>query len=242
MSNVTILLLHYICNLQLYPYKNYLSVQKCLLHLYLTVYKSYMEERLKLFLAMEGLSPSQFADKLGVQRSGVSHLLSGRNKPSFEFISRMLVTFPKINPDWLITGNGKAYRDFSTQIAESDSPTYQQTEANPGNAFDAQLEDDSITGNEPELFSGKDLSKSDHRQFTDTPVTPSQTALAAQDPPAPAQPEVIRQSSVPQQVNAPQPQKYPSENRLKHPASAGRPAKQIAQITILYTDGTYEVR
>ena len=116
-----------------------MSGQKCLLHLYPTVYKSYMEERLKLFLAMEGLSPSQFADKLGVQRSGVSHLLSGRNKPSFEFISRMLVTFPKINPDWLITGNGKAYRDFPTQIAEIDSPTYQQAEANPGNAFNSQL-------------------------------------------------------------------------------------------------------
>ncbi|MBO4656751.1 MAG: helix-turn-helix transcriptional regulator [Bacteroidales bacterium] len=72
-----------------------------------------MEQRLQLFLQMEQLSQSQFADKMGIQRSGVTHLLSGRNKPSFEFITRMLQTFPTLNAEWLILGKGKPYKDSS---------------------------------------------------------------------------------------------------------------------------------
>ena len=189
---------------------------------------------------MEGLSPSQFADKLGVQRSGVSHLLSGRNKPSFEFINKMLVTFPKINPDWLITGNGKAYRDFPTQQSTAAAP--QLAEAYTAEGVDAQLEENPVTDTEPNLFSAESPSESVDQKATVTPASPSQAAQMQQDPQIPAQPEKPRQSSVPQQVIAPQPQKYPSENRVKIPAIAGNPAKRIAQITILYTDGTYEVR
>ena len=191
---------------------------------------------------MEGLSPSQFADKLGVQRSGVSHLLSGRNKPSFEFINKMLVAFPKINPDWLITGNGKAYRDFPTQMAENNATAYQQAGAYTGESVDAQLEENPVNDYEPDLFSTNPTAQSDLGQRADTPGSPSQTAPAQQKPQPSAQPDKTSQSSAPQQVTAPQPPKYPSENRVKHPAIAGNPAKRIAQITILYTDGTYEVR
>jgi transcriptional regulator with XRE-family HTH domain len=77
-----------------------------------------MEQRLQLFLQMEQLTQSQFADKLGIQRSGVTHLLSGRNKPSFEFITRMLQTFPSLNAEWLILGKGKPYRDHSAPDVE----------------------------------------------------------------------------------------------------------------------------
>ena len=77
-----------------------------------------MEQRLQLFLQMEQLTQSQFADKMGIQRSGVTHLLSGRNKPSFEFITRMLQAFPAINAEWLILGKGKPYKDSSSTPVE----------------------------------------------------------------------------------------------------------------------------
>ena len=66
-----------------------------------------MNDRLKQFLAMEGLSPARFAEIMGIQRSGVSHLLSGRNKPSFEFIEKFLAAFPDVNVEWLILGKGR---------------------------------------------------------------------------------------------------------------------------------------
>ena len=201
-----------------------------------------MEERLKLFLAMEGLSPSQFADKLGVQRSGVSHLLSGRNKPSFEFINKMLVAFPKINPDWLITGNGKAYRDLPSQPAASSAAPSQQQEAYTAETVDAQLEENPVNSYGPDLFSVESEAVAAPQKAPGSAASPSQTSQMQPDSQTPAQPEKPRQSSVSQQVAPPQTQKYPSENRVKIPAVAANPAKRIAQITILYTDGTYEIR
>jgi len=78
-----------------------------------------MEQRLQLFLQMEQLSQSQFADKIGIQRSGVTHLLSGRNKPSFDFITRILRAYPTLNAEWLILGKGKPYKDASTAAPET---------------------------------------------------------------------------------------------------------------------------
>ena len=50
------------------------------------------------------LTAGAFADKIGVQRSNVSHVLSGRNKPSFEFLEKVLLAFPKVSALWLVTG------------------------------------------------------------------------------------------------------------------------------------------
>ena len=69
-----------------------------------------MNERLKQFLAMENLSPARFAEVMGIQRSGISHLLAGRNKPSFEFIQKMMTAYPDINYEWLILGKGRPYK------------------------------------------------------------------------------------------------------------------------------------
>ncbi|MDR1225428.1 MAG: helix-turn-helix domain-containing protein [Prevotellaceae bacterium] len=70
-----------------------------------------MKDRIPQFLAAERLTTTTLADKLGVQRSGISHILSGRNKPSFDFIEKMLLIFPRLSADWLITGNGSMYKD-----------------------------------------------------------------------------------------------------------------------------------
>jgi transcriptional regulator with XRE-family HTH domain len=75
-----------------------------------------MEERLIQFLQSEGINPTRFAERIGVQRSSISHILSGRNKPSFDFIIKFLDSFPSVNPDWLLRGKGLMYRsDFPVQ-------------------------------------------------------------------------------------------------------------------------------
>jgi len=65
-----------------------------------------MIERILEILKIKNLSPAQFADLIGVQRSSISHLISGRNKPSLEFIQRILKTFPEINTEWMFSGKG----------------------------------------------------------------------------------------------------------------------------------------
>ena len=80
-----------------------------------------MNTRLQQFLELENLTPARLADMLGIQRSGLSHILQGRNKPSFDFLNRILTKFPHINADWLMTGRGKAYRDPSESVIISGS-------------------------------------------------------------------------------------------------------------------------
>lgn len=72
-----------------------------------------MKDRLEKFIKTEGLTPSRFAEIMGVQPSSISHILGGRNKPSFDFIEKMLQRFPKLNPDWLLLGKGNIYRSIS---------------------------------------------------------------------------------------------------------------------------------
>ncbi len=63
-----------------------------------------INERVRMVINSQNLTASAFADKIGVQRSNVSHVLSGRNKPSFEFIEKLLNAFPNVSSDWLIMG------------------------------------------------------------------------------------------------------------------------------------------
>jgi transcriptional regulator with XRE-family HTH domain len=69
-----------------------------------------MKDRLLKILKQYNLTSTRFADELGVQRSGISHILSGRNQPSYDFIVKLMKQYPEINPDWLIMGNGTMFR------------------------------------------------------------------------------------------------------------------------------------
>lgn len=63
-------------------------------------------KRLELLLDYYSLNASAFADKIGVQRSSLSHLLSGRNKPSLDFILKILEVFPDVDLYWILNGKG----------------------------------------------------------------------------------------------------------------------------------------
>ncbi|MDZ7740900.1 MAG: helix-turn-helix transcriptional regulator [Bacteroidota bacterium] len=65
-----------------------------------------MIERIQEIIKRENLNASRFADEIGLQRSNVSHVLSGRNKPSLDFIMRILERFTGVNADWLLFGKG----------------------------------------------------------------------------------------------------------------------------------------
>ena len=65
-----------------------------------------MEDRIRKFMEYKGISPSELADSIGVQRSNVTHVLKSRNKPSFQFIEKMLQVYPDLNAKWLLLGAG----------------------------------------------------------------------------------------------------------------------------------------
>ncbi len=66
-----------------------------------------MLNRIKQIIDKEKLSSTQFATEIGVQRSALSHVLSGRNKPSLDFMMKIKNRYPEINLDWLLLGKGR---------------------------------------------------------------------------------------------------------------------------------------
>lgn len=77
-------------------------------------------KRLEIILRYYDLSAAVFADKINVQRSSISHLLSGRNKPSLEFVLKLVKTFPEVNLYWLLNGKGNFPASKKTLPKESD--------------------------------------------------------------------------------------------------------------------------
>jgi transcriptional regulator with XRE-family HTH domain len=72
-----------------------------------------MKERILAFLQSENKSYAQFAEEIGVQPSGISHILSGRNNPSLDFVIKMLHKYPSLSAEWLLFGSGAMYKYVS---------------------------------------------------------------------------------------------------------------------------------
>ncbi len=87
-----------------------------------------MNRRLQQFLSAENISQSQFAETLGVARANISHILSGRNKPGFDFIEKLLRAYPALNLDWLVTGKGKMYKSIGQPVKEEQTPPSSSSE------------------------------------------------------------------------------------------------------------------
>jgi len=87
-----------------------------------------MNERIREFLIAENKSSAQLAEEIGVQPSGISHILSGRNNPSLDFILKMLEKYNFLSTDWLLFGKGSMYKDpkiqslFDENSVESEEP------------------------------------------------------------------------------------------------------------------------
>lgn len=75
-----------------------------------------MNTRLKQFLAAENITQAQFADNLEVVRASVSHIISGRNNPGYDFIKALMLKYPKLNIEWLIFGKGKMYKESPADV------------------------------------------------------------------------------------------------------------------------------
>ena len=123
-------------------------------------------ERIDYLIQSLNLSARQFAEQIHVQPGTISNMMSGRNNPSYEVIKKILVRYPTLNPEWLITGKGEIWR--------------------------------TVPGEDPLLFD-----------------TMPPDAKGAQ--------HTLARS-----------------NKAEEPQVAAAPPKQIKNIVVYYTDGTYE--
>ncbi|MFW5793227.1 MAG: helix-turn-helix domain-containing protein [Bacteroidota bacterium] len=79
-----------------------------------------MLQRIQKLIETLGLSSSKFADEIGVPRSSISHIVSGRNKPSLDFVLKILERYPDINTEWLIFGSGSIFKYDNESLDSGD--------------------------------------------------------------------------------------------------------------------------
>ena len=77
-------------------------------------------KRLQQIIDFYSLSASSFADKIGVQRSSISHILSGRNNPSLDFVMKVLSYFPEVDLYWLLNGKGIFPKEINATTQKDD--------------------------------------------------------------------------------------------------------------------------
>ena len=95
-----------------------------------------MNSRLQQFLVAENISQAQFAETIGVARASISHILSGRNKPGFDFLESMIRHYPNLNFEWLLTGRGKMYNNARSTPEAPAAPVSPLSASDEGNLFD----------------------------------------------------------------------------------------------------------
>ena len=89
-----------------------------------------MREKLLKLMKSEKLSSSRLAEILEIQPSSISHILSGRNKPSYDFLVKILRRFPTLNPDWLLLDAEQMYRsneELDRHINDTNTQSSQTT-------------------------------------------------------------------------------------------------------------------
>ena len=132
-----------------------------------------MHERLATLLNLLQLSPSQAAEQLNVQRSTFSHILKGRNKPSFDLIQKILNEFTKVNPDWLILGKGEAFRVDTNVNVHNTEKTIEKTTLTPSlfevesnkNEFNTSDDSQSISLNMKNLITEKQKERKESKTY-----------------------------------------------------------------------------
>ncbi len=132
-----------------------------------------MISRIKHILEQKNLSPSRFADQIDVPRSTISHILSGRNKPSLEVILKILNAFPDIPVEWMLQGKGNYHQQSYTLFDTDDESTNQDhaiEQSEPIEKEDDKLDDPSSVIDE----------KKDHAK----PEQPDPASLITNDKPS----------------------------------------------------------
>jgi transcriptional regulator with XRE-family HTH domain len=83
-----------------------------------------MKDRIITLIKAMNLTAAQFADEIKVQKSGISHIISGRNNPSLEFVNKILLRFPEVNMEWLMMGKGPMIKGDSIRTAVPESTLF----------------------------------------------------------------------------------------------------------------------
>ncbi|MBO4529166.1 MAG: helix-turn-helix transcriptional regulator [Paludibacteraceae bacterium] len=211
-----------------------------------------MKDRILRIIEDSGLTTTDFAVRVNVQPSQISHIKTGRNQVTLDIATKILKAYPKISPDWLLFGNGEMYRNQSetTEIQEdkpqkkpyqlemgdlfanySDNPTDNSTE-NELTSSPENLSTQSSENNVEEISSPKE---SPSTKIDSTPKTNSvEPTMTISDDEKKSE-ETNKPTETPQPSVQIQVEKKNEESPLKE-----IPHTYVKKIVVFYSDKTYE--
>ena len=180
-----------------------------------------MINRINLILKAKNITARQFAEEIGIQPSGMSHILSGRNNPSLDFVSKVIRRYPEIDSNWLLLGRGEMYMTGTPAPATSVSPS------------------PSPSAQEPTLFSMPDPQV--QQTVVETPAPSVETQRAASPTPNAASPTPNAASPTPNAAS-PIPQAHPTvvEREDKKPSPTLGKERRLVKILMFYDDHSFE--
>ena len=109
-----------------------------------------MKNRIQQYMDYKSISAGELAALLDVQRSNISHILNGRNKPGAAFIEKLLLSFPDLNARWLLTGEGEMVEGKVSAVVRNEIEEKARKIEEPTNVIEEQ-----VRGEEPKLEKGK---------------------------------------------------------------------------------------
>ena len=169
-----------------------------------------INDKIKQILIDKNLTPSYFADEIGVQRSSISHILSGRNRPSFDIIQKIIRRFPELGYEWIM-------EETDQQHGQSERMGYGVSRSNSTQVAAAD---------QRERFSTRPPSVS---PVVDTAPSINVRSLRNEIPPV-QQPSFTSPSNLPTPINL---------TPVPTPGTSTGTERKVEKILIFYTDGSF---
>jgi transcriptional regulator with XRE-family HTH domain len=186
-----------------------------------------MVDRIRQLLQARQLSPTQFADAIGVARPIMSHILGGRNKPSLEVVQKIIAAFPDVAMPWLLTGQGPMLNSeapAAPPVATRQAPAAPETPAAPRRS--------PRTPQEPSVA----VQAPESSEQLNTPPQPAPAPEPSPTPAVPVTPEPLVAAIPPPPVVVAAEPTAPSVPARGLLAS---PSKTIRRVLVFYSDGTF---
>lgn len=189
-----------------------------------------MVERIRALLQARQLSPTQFADVIGVARPIVSHILSGRNKPSLEVVQKIIGAFPELSLAWLLSGTGP--------MLPVSEPEVSVRPATPAKAPERSAEAVEMPVKRPKATLASPVVQDD---AAFPPFTAKSQPIAEPGPPMPVVESLVSPQPVPPvpAVAKPSIENEPVVSPAASILALAEPGKKIRRIVIFYHDGTF---
>ncbi len=180
-----------------------------------------MVERINLLLKAKNITARQFAEEIGIQPSGMSHILSGRNNPSLDFVMKVVKRWPEVNINWLMFGKGEMYVGLPSSaptVSQAEEPMPAETPIQEHGATPFPTDTEATNAPEHSPDQVEEASVVEYDLFSQpspqqVPPTPRPRPTPQASNPHPAQPEQPEQPVQPVQQEQPSlpPQSAPSQ-------------------------------